>query len=182
MSADADLMDRVAELEGFTSRLVLAGDDRDGWGAWHNLLETRLMQERKFSQEVVAIALAEMRDHIVDLCKTTIETMLSKNIRGTHDAKAKYAVGDVVAHDGASFIARRDDPGPCPGPGWQLMARQGQRGIAGPRGERGLPGKTITGWIVDRSCYRVTPRFDDGTLGSPLDLRALFEQNDTEPL
>jgi hypothetical protein len=175
MSTDADLMDRVAELEGFTSRLVLAGDDRDGWGAWHNLLETRLMQERKFSQEVVAIALAEMRDHIVDLCKTTIETMLSKNIRGTHDAKAKYAVGDVVAHDGASFIARRDDPGPCPGPGWQLMAKQGQRGIAGPRGERGPQGPVISKWLIDQAAFTVTPVYDNGIFGPMLDLSSLFE-------
>jgi hypothetical protein len=173
-----DLQDRVAELEGFTSRLVLAGNDRDGWGAWHNLLETRLVQERKFSQEVVAIALASIRDHIVDLCKATIEAMLTKNIRGTHDAKAKYAVGDVVAHDGASFIARKDDPGPCPGPGWQLMARQGQRGIAGPRGERGPPGPVISKWIVDREAFTAMPVYDNGVFGPKLELRALFE-NDT---
>ena|SRR5215831_15408776 len=117
MDVDLDLRDRVTELEGFTSRLVLAGDDRDGWGWLYNHLETRLLQERKFSQEVVAIALASMRDHIVDLCKTTIDAMLSKTIRGTFDAKAAYSACDVVACNGASFIARRDNPGVCPGAG-----------------------------------------------------------------
>ena len=50
---------------------------------------------------------------------------------------------DVVVLGGASFAARTDDPGPCPGDGWQLIAAQGkrgnlgERGPAGPKGERG---------------------------------------------
>ena len=55
----ADLLDRVVELEQRAQRLVLAGNDQDGWGAWHNHLEIRLMQERDFSRDVVAHALAE---------------------------------------------------------------------------------------------------------------------------
>src|SRR5262249_40486630 len=51
-----------------------------------------------------------------------------------------------------------------------------QRGIAGPKGERGSPGKTIDGWIVDRGTYCITPRFSDGRLGPPLELRELFVQ------
>jgi len=84
----------------------------------------------------------------------------------------------MVVLDGGSFVARADNPGPCPGAGWQLMAKQGQRGIAGPQGERGPAGKTITGWIVDRGNFRVTPRMSDGSLGAPLELRALFEQDE----
>jgi hypothetical protein len=61
------------------------------------------------------------------------------------------------------------------------MARQGQRGRDGARGERGPPGKTISGWIVDRETFRITPRFDDGTLGAPLELRALFEPTENTP-
>jgi hypothetical protein len=48
--SDTDIEDRLASLETFTGRLVLAGDDSDGSGAWRNYLEQRLQQERKFSQ------------------------------------------------------------------------------------------------------------------------------------
>jgi hypothetical protein len=66
-------------------------------------------------------------------------------IRGTWSETQSYRELDVVVLNGASFGARRDDPGPCPGDGWQLIAAQGKRGNAGERGagargERGLPG------------------------------------------
>lgn len=61
-------------------------------------------------------------------------------IRGTYDAGATYKALDVVARDGASFAARRDNPGPCPGDGWQLIAQQGKAGRPGERGERGPKG------------------------------------------
>jgi hypothetical protein len=32
------------------------------------------------------------------------------------------------------------------------------------------------GVIADCGTYRITPRFDDGTLGPPLELRALFQE------
>ena len=173
--------DRLASLETFTGRLVLAGDDSDGSGAWRNYLEQRLQQERKFSQEVVAIALAGMRDHIVDLCKTTIDAALSKTIRGTYDPKASYAANDLVACDGASFLAKCDSPGRCPGPNWQLIAQQGKRGVRGPPGERGLPGKIISGWVVDRSNYTITPLYSDGGVPGPaLDLSTLFPNGESD--
>jgi hypothetical protein len=37
-------------------------------------------------------------------------------------------------------VARQDDPGPCPGDGWQLLAGHGKTGKPGPQGERGPPG------------------------------------------
>jgi hypothetical protein len=104
---------------------------------------------------------------------------------GTFDAKATYLALEIVALNGASFIARRDDPGMCPGEGWQLMARQGQRGIAGQKGERGLqgergaaatPGPRLAGWKIDREKYEARPTMSDGTDGAALELRALFEQ------
>jgi hypothetical protein len=58
------------------------------------------------------------------------------------------------------------------------MARQGQRGIAGPEGKRGPPGAVITSWILDRGEYRITPRLSDGTLGPSLELRELFEPSE----
>jgi hypothetical protein len=69
-------------------------------------------------------------------------------IRGTWSEAETYQALDVVALNGASFAARCDDPGACPGDGWQLIAAQGKRGNAGERGtgargERGLPGPGI---------------------------------------
>jgi hypothetical protein len=62
-------------------------------------------------------------------------------IRGTWLADQTYRALDVVALGGASFAARRDDPGPCPGEGWQMMARQGKPGERGERGQRGERGE-----------------------------------------
>jgi hypothetical protein len=171
----ADLQDRVAELEEYTRRLIPAREGTDGWA---NYIQSCLLEERKYSHDVVAYALAMMREEILDTAKAAIETALVRRVKGTHDPKSEYFANDIVACNGASFIARRDNPGTCPGAGWQLIAAQGKRGIAGPKGERGSPGKTIDGWIVDRSTYVITPRFNDGSLGPALELRALFEQSE----
>lgn len=64
------------------------------------------------------------------------------SVAGTWRDGGIYAALTVVIRDGGSFIALRDDPGPCPGAGWQLMARQGKAGPPGPRGERGAKGDT----------------------------------------
>jgi hypothetical protein len=61
-------------------------------------------------------------------------------IRGTYDESAEYRELDVVVLGGASFVARQDSPGTCPGPGWQLWAAQGKRGQPGEPGKRGEPG------------------------------------------
>ena len=47
----------------------------------------------------------------------------------------------VVALDGASFIARKDDAGNCPGEDWQLIAKQGRKGSDGDPGPRGAAGQ-----------------------------------------
>jgi hypothetical protein len=65
---------------------------------------------------------------------------LSFTIRGTWIEINEYRALDVVALGGASFAARHDDPGPCPGDGWQLIAAQGKRGNAGERGSPGVKG------------------------------------------
>src|SRR5215813_6371208 len=80
----------------------------------------------------------------------------SITVRGTFDEAAEYRRLDVVALNGGSFVALKDAPGPCPGPGWQLLASQGKRGVAGEKGERGpkgdpgLSGATIRDWKIDR--------------------------------
>jgi hypothetical protein len=102
--------------------------------------------------------------------------------RSTFEADAAYRWLDIVALNGGSFIALRDDPGPCPGEGWQLMTRQGQRGIAGQKGERGPAGERgaaapkLVSWKLDREKYLATPVLSDGSQGPALELRALFEQ------
>jgi hypothetical protein len=66
-------------------------------------------------------------------------------ICGTWDRGKTYQALDVVASEGATFVASRDNPGPLPGTGWQLLARQGkpgqrgERGEPGPKGNPGLP-------------------------------------------
>jgi hypothetical protein len=106
-------------------------------------------------------------------------------IRGTYDGAAAYARLDIVALNGSTFIARKDDPGICPGDGWQLMSVRGKPGIKGPPGERGQCGEkgdpgaaapTILAWEIDRANYLVTPIMSDGSEVPPIEMRALFEQ------
>jgi hypothetical protein len=61
-------------------------------------------------------------------------------VRGTFNETAEYHRLDVVALNGSSFIALRDQPGACPGDGWQLLASCGKRGEKGGRGAIGPPG------------------------------------------
>jgi hypothetical protein len=107
------------------------------------------------------------------------------HVCGTYDVYKKYEQLDVVTCDGAAFIARRDDPGICPGDGWQLLSGKGSRGSrgetgpCGEKGERGPPGKaapTVVNWTLDRKNYRAIPTMSDGRAGTPLELRELFEQ------
>jgi hypothetical protein len=106
----------------------------------------------------------------------------SITVRGTFNETADYRRLDVVARNGGSFVALKDGPGPCPGPGWQLLASQGKRGIAGEKGERGpkgdagASGATICDWKIDCARYVATPVMSDGREGPPLELRGLFEQ------
>jgi hypothetical protein len=106
-------------------------------------------------------------------------------IRGTYNTEAKYQQFDIVALNGGSFIAKSDQPGACPGPGWQLIASQGKPGIKGtpgdkgergPQGARGEAAPIIIGWEVDRRRYLVTPVMSDGSDVPPISMRELFEQ------
>ncbi len=83
-------------------------------------------------------------------------------VRGTWAASEVYAHLDLVALGGSSFVARQDDPGPCPGPGWQLVASAGGRGRQGDRGERGPAGPRVIALRVDdEGCQTLTN--DDGS-------------------
>ena len=89
----------------------------------------------------------------------------SFTVRGTWKEAATYRAFDVVALAGSSFVARADDPGTCPGDGWQLIAAQGNRGKpgeAGPRGDRGPPGRGLKAASVDDQGL-LTLTHDDGS-------------------
>src|SRR5262245_17832276 len=105
--------------------------------------------------------------------------------RGEFQADVGYREHDAVLVDGSSFVALRDDPGPCPGRDWTLLAAAGKDGATGPRGERGErgligpqgePAPTITCWRIDRASYTATPLLSNGQEGAALELRGLFEQ------
>ncbi len=106
----------------------------------------------------------------------------SLEVRGLFSDKKTYKALDIVALNGGSFIAQRDDPGPCPGAGWQLIASQGKRGDKGARGLQGISGVpvVIQKWRLDRANYIAVPVMSDGREGPPLELRSLFEQFHTE--
>jgi len=107
-------------------------------------------------------------------------------VRGTYDGNEAYKHLDVVMMNGSSFVALKDNPGPCPDSGdWHLLASRGSRGhrgaegargLMGLRGERGAAAPTIQSWLIDRARYTATPMMSDGSIGSTLELRALFEQ------
>jgi hypothetical protein len=106
-------------------------------------------------------------------------------VHGTYSADAAYQALDLVMRESSSFIATRDDPGPCPGNGWQMIACGGKRGTAGEKGERGaqgpqgnpgLSGATISGWKIEQEKYAATPLMSDGRDGPPLELLGLFQQ------
>ena len=89
----------------------------------------------------------------------------SFTIRGTWEPDGLYRELDVVAMNGASFVAKSDDPGPCPGDGWQLMSAQGKRGKAGeegPKGNVGPKGPAVIGLGIDENGIQ-TLRNADGT-------------------
>jgi len=61
-------------------------------------------------------------------------------MRGTYDPADQYCYLDIVARDGGSSVALRDNPGECPGPDWQMMTAPGKRGQKGETGDRGVQG------------------------------------------
>ncbi|MGY8683440.1 collagen-like protein [Bradyrhizobium sp. UFLA05-153] len=107
---------------------------------------------------------------------------LNYSIEGTYDPAANYRRLSIVTLNGSSFVARHDDPGPCPGDGWQLFASAGRRGQQGPKGERGERGPMGQPAIVPRitstnidAGYNLNLIYTDGSTDS-IPLRAAFEQ------
>jgi hypothetical protein len=78
---------------------------------------------------------------------------------------------DVVAFNGSSWVARKDNPGKLPGPDWQLLSSVGKRGARGPRGERG---PTWSDLSFDREKLAFITRMSDGSIGNIISLRHIF--------
>ncbi|WMT76063.1 hypothetical protein [Bradyrhizobium sp. Ash2021] len=99
--------------------------------------------------------------------------------RGTYDPSKDYKRLDITMLNGSSFVALRDDPGPCPGENWQLVASAGKRGQQGPKGERGPTGPLasaprIASTDIDAG-YNLNLLYTDGS-SETIPLRAAFEQ------
>jgi hypothetical protein len=106
-------------------------------------------------------------------------------VRGTFDTREQYQQLAIVVSDGAAWIARCDDPGICPGDGWQLMSKQGktgrpggpgERGPRGERGEKGDPGVVpqLVSSKIDENYNLIILRSDDSLEIIPL--REAFER------
>ena len=111
----------------------------------------------------------------------------SFTVRDTYDPGETYAALDIVTLNSTWFLARKDSPGPCPGPDWKA-GPTGKKGEKGERGEKGMPGqrgeagREWMDWAVDRKSYTITPILSDGALGPPIPIRDLLEQFQAEAL
>ena len=112
----------------------------------------------------------------------------SMTIRGTYARGAIYRKLDVVTLNSSWFVARKDNPGECPGPDWQVgpigkKGEKGLRGEQGPSGPAGPAGRDALEWVavkVDAKSYTIALIMSDGSEGPEFNLRALFEQFDME--
>jgi hypothetical protein len=84
-------------------------------------------------------------------------------IEGTYDPGAKYRWLSIVMLNGSSFVARHDNPGPCPGDGWQLFTSVGKRGQNGAKGERGERSRGARA-IAPPSPVRNRPNYNGSSL------------------
>lgn len=73
------------------------------------------------------------------------------DVIGTYAADGAYKRLNIVALNGGAFIARKDDPGSCPGEGWQVIAMRGKSGEPGKPGPsvKGPPGDPIVAAHID---------------------------------
>jgi hypothetical protein len=103
-------------------------------------------------------------------------------VRGTYSEVESYRQHDVTMRGGNSYIARRDEPGPLPGLGWQQLSMvgktgpKGERGYPGERGAQGASGANFIAWKIDKRNFVATPFMSDGKIGPPLHLREFFEE------
>ena len=122
------------------------GLERLGMAAGH------LAIERQAIVDTVAEAVAEM-GHNVTAKSVSLNSSLPRYrrlgvlrprrrpTRARHlQRRRRVRTTRIVAVNGSSFVATEDNPGQCPGTGWQLPASAGSRGGRGPVGPRGEHG------------------------------------------
>jgi hypothetical protein len=157
------------------------------WGAW---VESRLAEVSADQRAYIGDLLAEVARTLVEDLDRRIEQAIASlrplrnlEIAGTYDGSRKYRALDTVALNGASFCARTDDPGSCPGDGWQMIASQGKKGAPGVDGRNGRDGRDaprIESWLINRESYSCVPIMSDGSRGAVLELRELFQRFNDE--
>src|SRR5947209_8106949 len=178
----------------------LHGEALAGLRAWAEAEIASLRADMEFQRDTMIAWLGETINQITDEAKALIANVEQRSqllvarelltlnriiqlpqIKGTYDSRERYKFLDVVAKDGAGWLATRDNPGaPGDGDGWQLIAMKGSRGRDGERGPIGHPGAAgrdaprMTGWQVDAETYTARAQFADGTLGPALDLKPFF--------
>lgn len=185
------IVEQIHELRKELSERLTATDAND------RQLRELIEGERTAADDRIRNLVADFRTEIQREIRTAFleESGWQPRPRGLWNKDENCRRLDIVTCDGGAFVARHDDPGPCPGNGWAMLSMRGpkgERGDVGPRGEtgppgpRGEPGPAITGWKIDRKNFTVRPILDGGHggYGPPLDLRELFleyERQEAEP-
>jgi hypothetical protein len=139
--------------------------------------EIRAQIIEQFEDKLSAVE-ARLIVHMTKQFTEAINNTKLPDVRGTYNATAQYKKLDIVALNGGAFIAKRNDPGPCPGDGWNLLARQGPRGQPGEKGERGPAGAAAVrpvSFKVDRERYCGQLMLSDGS-SIEIDLYPFFSQ------
>jgi hypothetical protein len=99
-------------------------------------------------------------------------------VRSTYRPGGSYKALDMVMLNGSSFVAKVDNPGPCPSDNWQIVALQGKRGEKGETGvgERGPKGDSvkITDWRISPEGFKVLPVTSDAADHAWLDITPLL--------
>jgi hypothetical protein len=80
------------------------------------------------SARKISVGKGELNCRLSNGTALTVEIPLPRmNLRGLYKPEeTSYKELDVCTKDGGSFIARYDNPGPLPGPGWQVLAQRGK--------------------------------------------------------
>lgn len=76
-------------------------------------------------------------------------------VRGTFDPTEAYAALDVVTRNGSGWVAKHDNPGDCPGDGWQLIASKGGKGDS-IKGEPGKMAVVVSASVDDEGVLSLT--------------------------
>jgi hypothetical protein len=109
----------------------------------------------------------------------------SLTLLDTYEPGRAYRALDVVTVNATWFAAKKDNPGPCPGPDWKSgpTGKKGERGDRGEKGAEGKPGKDAARpvrWRPDVENYQAFPVYADGTEGAPFPVRPFIERYHSE--